>query len=89
MLMHKDRSHLFILKVGGKKPIQLTSGSANYTSPSWFPDGEKIALSFDLLWELKCFSGMVSREIGLPIVPVKKDFLTLIIGLIPGPAGQI
>ena len=39
----RTRTHIWRVKVDGTQRRQLTFGTANTTSPAWFPDGKRIA----------------------------------------------
>ena len=39
----ESRSHVWLVRVDGTSRRQMTYGADNCTSPSWFPDGKKIA----------------------------------------------
>lgn len=39
------RSRLFVVPVAGGEPAQITDGDANDTTPSWSPDGARIAFA--------------------------------------------
>ena len=39
----KSTTHVWRVRVDGKQRRQMTYGSESCTSPSWFPDGKKIA----------------------------------------------
>jgi dipeptidyl aminopeptidase/acylaminoacyl peptidase len=36
-------SHLYVLTLGEKKPVQITSGETDDSQPAWSPDGKQIA----------------------------------------------